>query len=78
MSTTSRPPVPPMSPAAVEALLLDTNPWLSCDDCFEQLDTFVEARLRDPHHRDRAMDSHLKGCVACDEEARSLTALLSE
>ena len=58
--------------AAVDALLLDTTPWLSCDDCFARMDTYVEALLSDPHHRDAAMDKHLRGCAACDEEARSL------
>ena len=78
MSITPRPHTPTLTPAVVEALLLDTTPWLSCDDCFAQLDTYVEARLRDPDHRDPAMDRHLQGCAACDEEARSLTALVHE
>ena len=35
MSTT---PVPrPLDDDAVDALLLDTTPWLSCDDCFAQI-----------------------------------------
>jgi hypothetical protein len=42
------------------------------------MDTYVEARLSDPHHRDAAMDKHLRGCAACDEEARSLVALLTQ
>jgi len=78
MSTTPRPHTPALTQAAVEALLLDTTPWLSCDECFEQLDTYVEALLRHPDHRDPAMDRHLQGCAACDEEARSLAALLQE
>ena len=41
------------------------------------MDTYVEAHLSDPHHRDAAMDQHLRGCAACDEEARSLAALLT-
>jgi hypothetical protein len=76
MSPTSPPPKA-LNQAAVEALLLNTTPWLSCDDCFARMDTYVEARLSDPHHRDAAMDKHLQGCAACDEEARSLVALLT-
>ena len=55
MSTT--PPTRPASltPAAVDALLRDTTPWLSCEDCFERMDTYVEALLHDPEHRDPAM-----------------------
>jgi hypothetical protein len=63
---------------AVEALLLDTTPWLSCDDCFARMDTYVEDLLRNDDGEDVAMERHLQGCVACDEEARSLLALLRD
>ena len=65
-----------LTPDAIDALLLDTAPWLSCDECFERMDTHVEALLRDPGHHDPAMDKHLQGCAACNEEAKSLLALL--
>jgi hypothetical protein len=78
MSITPPPRPQALGPAAVGALLLDTTPWLSCDDCFAQMDTYVEARLNDPYRRDAAMDKHLRGCAACDEEARSLAALLTQ
>lgn len=72
-----RPPLEPTLPArAVDALLVDTTPWLSCDDCFERMDLHVEALLADPHHRDDAMEHHLQGCAACADEARSLLDLL--
>jgi hypothetical protein len=83
--TTNPPPLgPPLAPYAVEALLLDTTPWLSCDECFERMDTYVEALLRgEPRDgsgarsgTDPAMARHLLGCTACDEEARSLLDLL--
>jgi hypothetical protein len=64
------------TPATIDALLLDTTPWLSCDECFDRMDTHVEALLRDPSHHDAAMDKHLQGCAACHEEAQSLMALL--
>jgi hypothetical protein len=73
------PPVnaePPLPPHAVEALLLDTTPWLSCDDCFARMDTHAEALLRTGRSQDPAMDRHLEGCAACNEEAQSLLALL--
>ncbi len=31
--------VPPFDEATRAALLMDTRPWLSCDDCFDRLDT---------------------------------------
>ena len=69
-------PLPGLRPEAVEALLLDTTPWLSCDDCFARMDTYVEELLREDTPRDLAMDRHLEGCAACAEEADSLVALL--
>jgi len=69
-------PTPLLSAAAVEALLVDTTPWLSCDECFERVDVHVEALLRDPSHRDVAMERHLAGCGACADEAESLRELL--
>jgi hypothetical protein len=67
-----------LNAAAVDALLRDTTPWLSCEDCFERMDSYVEALRRDPGHLDQAMSTHLRGCAASDEEARSLVALLTE
>ena len=72
-------PVPgPLSAEAVTALLVDTSPYLSCDECFERMDSHVEALLADPHHDDPAMQRHLAGCPACQEEAESLMALLTD
>jgi hypothetical protein len=77
MNTTPPPRPQSLTPEAVDALLLDTTPWLSCEVCFERMDTHVEALLQDPGYRDPAMDKHLQGCAACDEEAQSLLALLT-
>ena len=76
MSTTPQPSAPQLPPAAVDALLEDTTPWLSCDECFERMDSHAEAVIADPSHVDEAMATHLRGCAACDEEAQSLIALL--
>lgn len=69
-------PEPRIPAAAVDSLLLDTDPYLSCDECFEQIDTYVEKLLADPDHRDVAMAVHLRACGACAEEAATLTELL--
>jgi len=65
---------PPLSAQATRRLTLDTEPYLSCDDCFDQVDGYVEALLADPDpdHDLPAMRTHLAGCTACAEEARSL------
>lgn len=61
---------------ALDGLLLDTSPYLSCDDCFDQLDTYVEQVLANPDHQDIPMQVHLQACGACAEEAATLTELL--
>lgn len=76
MSTPRRPREAALPRGTVDALLTDTTPWLSCEECFERMDTYAEAAVADPAHVDQAMDTHLRGCVACDEEARSLIELL--
>lgn len=60
----------------LRSLTIDTEPWLSCDDCFRLMDEYVEHRLSDPGYVDRAMATHLEACAACAEEAESLHALL--
>ena len=70
-------PHPPGLPrAAVDALLLDTTPWLSCEECFDRLDTYAEAVVDDPAFEDLAMGRHLRGCAACAEEAAALVELV--
>jgi hypothetical protein len=66
-----------LTDAVVDSLLRDTHPYLSCDECFEQLDTPVERLLTDPGHQDIAMQVHLAACGACAEEAAALTELLT-
>ena len=77
MSTTPQPPQSVLTEDEVAALLQDTTPWLSCEECFERMDTYAEAAIVDPDHPDQAMATHLRGCAACDEEAQSLIELLS-
>jgi hypothetical protein len=59
-------------------LTQDSEPWLSCDDCFALLDVNVERRLADSDDVHVAMATHLEACPACAEEAESLRALLAE
>ncbi len=67
---------PSLAPQTIERLLIDTLPWLSCDDCFERLDGYAEKKLSGTGPRDRLMDVHLLGCPSCAEEAESLIELL--
>ena len=78
MSPTPPPTPRTLIPAAMDALILDTSPWLSCDDCFARMDAYAEAVVRDPTQVDAVMSAHLRGCGACNEEAESLIALIAE
>lgn len=62
----------------ISQLLADTSPYLSCDDCFAQIDQYVERLLADPRDEDPAMKAHLAGCGACAEEAEALRELLNQ
>jgi hypothetical protein len=61
-------------------LLGPSEPELTCEECFEHVDRYVELELA--HGATRAdeeipgMRSHLEGCLACEEEHGSLLALV--
>ncbi|HET6197498.1 MAG TPA: hypothetical protein VFE12_17185 [Acetobacteraceae bacterium] len=79
-------------PPIVDRLLGPEHPELGCDECFDNLDTYVEQQRRgdgfalcgvcvSPADCARArhclgMRAHLAGCPACAEEYASLQALL--
>lgn len=54
------------------------GPELGCDDCFEQLDRYVEVEVAggDPDAAVPGMSAHLERCPACHEEHDGLVALL--
>jgi hypothetical protein len=57
-------------------LLGSAEPEVSCEQCFEQLDAYVEIELAGGD-ADRALPglrAHLEGCPACEEDHRSLLA----
>ena len=64
-----------LTPAALERLVVPTEPWLSCEDCFDAMDGYVEALLADASTAAPAMDVHLAACPACAEEAETLLEL---
>jgi hypothetical protein len=63
-------------------LLGPAGPELTCEQCFEELDRYVEVEVRhDPAHADRTvpgMRAHLEGCQACREDHESLRALVRD
>jgi hypothetical protein len=60
-------------------LLGPAGPELGCDECFDQLDRYVELELAgaDADAAIPGMRAHLQGCSACAEDHESLHALLS-
>jgi hypothetical protein len=59
-------------------LLGPSGPEVGCDECFEQLDRFVELEVagQDADAALPGLRAHLAGCPACREEHESLLALL--
>jgi hypothetical protein len=51
---------------------------VTCEECFERLDEYVELELRgaDADKRVPGMRAHLEGCSACADEHDSLRDLL--
>ncbi len=69
-------PPPPRSLAEVVAgLTADADPYLSCDECFDQICAYVEQVAADPAYEDAVMRRHLDTCGACAEEAATLLEL---
>ena len=61
------------------ALLGPGEPELTCEDCFELLDRYVELELAGAA-ADRAvpgMRAHLSGCPACRDDHESLRELVA-
>jgi anti-sigma factor RsiW len=63
---------------ALRSLLGPEGPELGCDQCFQDLDRYVELELagRDVDTEIPRLRAHLVGCPACREEHASLRALV--
>jgi hypothetical protein len=64
--------------ARLRKLLGPGEPELTCEECFEQLDVYVERELAaaDGEAAAPGMSAHLRGCPACHEDYESLLALV--
>jgi hypothetical protein len=63
----------------IAALLGPGEPELTCEECFDALDRYVDLELAGSN-ADRAvpgMRAHLAGCPACLEDHASLVAFLA-
>jgi hypothetical protein len=56
------------------------RPELSCEECFSELDRYVELSLTgaEPDLQVPGMKEHLDGCPACAEEYRSLREFVGD
>jgi hypothetical protein len=56
------------------------GPELTCEECFDALDRYVELELArsDAEARIPGMQAHLEGCPACREEHELLLAFVAE
>ena len=73
-----------MTPSAdrdrmLKRLLGPAGPEVSCEECFDQLDAYVEVELAggDPEAAVPGLRAHLDGCPACREDYESLRAYVS-
>jgi anti-sigma factor RsiW len=63
----------------IARLLGPGEPEVSCEECFELLDQYVDLELagEDADSRLPGMRAHLQGCPACHEDHESLRALVA-
>lgn len=61
----------------VATLIAETTPYLSCDDCFDQICAYIENVAADPAYEHAAMERHLQACSVCADEAASLLELVT-
>lgn len=73
--------IPDQPTRFVKRLLGPGESELSCEECFDALDAYVELELSDtPAAADARiprMQAHLRGCSACRDDHDSLVTLLS-
>jgi hypothetical protein len=62
----------------VARLIGPAGPELGCEECFDELNRYVELELagEDADAATPGMRAHLEGCSACAEDRESLRALL--
>ena len=66
-------------PALTTRLLGPTGPELTCEQCFDELDRYVELELAGAPADEHVpgMRAHLEGCPACDDDHDSLLAFVT-
>ena len=67
------------TPELVARLLGPAGPEVTCEECFELLDQYVDLEVagEDADRRLPGMRAHLEGCPACREDHESLRDLVA-
>ena len=68
-----------MNDELIDKLLGPEGPELTCEECFDELDRYVELELAgvDADAAIPGLRNHLDGCPACREEHESLRAFVA-
>jgi anti-sigma factor RsiW len=71
--------VSPDHPDLIARVLGPAGPEVSCEECFELLDQYVDLELagEDADARLPGMRAHFEGCPACREDHESLRELVA-
>ena len=65
-----------LPPARIQAFLIESEPYLSCEDCFTLLDRYAEEAVDGATVALPGMAARLASCPACADEAESLIELI--
>jgi len=70
---------PTRSSELIKRLLGPSDPEVSCEDCFELIDQYVDLEVAGENADSRlhGMREHLEGCPACREDHDSLYELVA-
>lgn len=68
---------PWQAPGVLHHLAGRFEPWLSCNDCFDQADQVIEDLIIRNSPLPEPFQAHLRGCPACLEEAETLAELVA-
>jgi hypothetical protein len=67
-----------LGPKALSALLAEPEPWLSCDDCFDQTDAVIDGLLTAGIRPPERFRTHLHHCPVCREETLILLQMAAD
>lgn len=67
-----------LTPRTLEQLTTPVEPWMSCDECFDQVDAAVEDLVVRGSAIGVTFGAHLRSCPSCHEEACTLLELAAQ